>query len=186
MAHYEGNYYHVFNRGVDHQTIFKNNENYLFLLKRITQFLPDYPVTLIAYCLMPNHYHFLFYIKKDAGLGPFLQRLFNSYTQAFNRQQGRTGTLFEGRAKSRLIDRNNFLLHIVRYIHMNPVSAGLTHKPEDWPFSNYREFIGMRNGPFFNADFLRIQFGTPQEYKVFTETEIPVGLEADLQEYFLD
>ncbi len=186
MAHFEGHYYHVFNRGVNRRPIFKSDENYLFLLRRITQFLPSYPIILIAYCLMPNHYHFLFYVKEDAGLGPFLQRLFNSYAQAFNRQQNRTGTLFEGRAKSRLIDETDYLFHIVRYIHLNPVRAKLVGKPEDWIFSNYREFIGLRQGPLFDAEFLETQFGTPQEYKAFVEAEIPTELEKRLEKYFLD
>jgi REP element-mobilizing transposase RayT len=186
MAHFEGHYYHLFNRGVNRQPIFKSSENYRFLLKRITQFLLSFPITLIAYCLMPNHYHFLFYVKNDAGLGPFLQRLFNSCTQAFNRQQNRTGTLFEGRAKSRLVDEINYLFHIVRYIHLNPVSAGLVEKPEDWIFSNYREFIGLRHGPIFDAEFLETQFGTPQDYKAFVEAENPPELEKRLQKYFLD
>jgi REP element-mobilizing transposase RayT len=186
MAHFEGNYYHVFNRGVNHQTIFKSSENYLFLLKRTMQFLPLYPINLIAYCLMPNHYHFLFYVREDAGLSPFVQRLFNSYTQAFNRQQNRTGTLFEGRAKSRLIDKSNYLLHIVRYIHLNPVRAGLTKKPEDWPYSNYREFVALPHGSIFDKEFLKTQFSTPQEYQAFVEAEIPTDVVVAMKEYFLD
>lgn len=185
MVHFERHYYHVFNRGVNRQPIFMSSENFTFLLRRIKQFLPSYPITLIAYCLMPNHYHFLFYVKEDAGLGPFLQRLLNSYTQAFNRQQGRSGTLFEGRAKSKIIFESDYLFHITRYIHLNPVRAGLVVKPEDWIFSNYREFIGLRQGPLFDAEFLETQFGTSEEYKAFVEAEIPPELEKSLDKYFM-
>ncbi len=85
MQHYAGQYYHVYNRGVNHQPIFANKENYHFLLCRVTQFLPLYPIRIVAYSLMPTHYHFMFGVDQDGSLSPFLQRLFNSYSQAFNR-----------------------------------------------------------------------------------------------------
>ncbi len=126
MKHISGQYYHIYNRGVEKRNIFACNENYHFLLRRIKEFLPNYPITFIAYCLMPNHYHFLVRAEEDDGVSPFLQRLFNSYTQAFNKQEKRSGTLFESRVKSVLIDANSYLFHMARYIHLNPVRAGLT------------------------------------------------------------
>ncbi len=92
--HLAGYYYHVYNRGCNRQPIFANAGNYLFLLRRAKSFLVDYPLSVIAYCLMPNHYHFLLRPEEDGALSRFIQRLFNSYTQAFNKQQGRSGTLF--------------------------------------------------------------------------------------------
>lgn len=105
--HIPGQYYHVYNRGCNREPIFANDGNYLFLLQRAKRFLADYSLSVIAYCLMPNHYHFLLRPGKDDALSRFIQRLFNSYTQAFNIQQGRRGTLFEGRAKSILVDQIN-------------------------------------------------------------------------------
>lgn len=148
MKHISGQYYHIYNRGVEKRNIFASDENYRFLLRRIKEFLPDYPIIFIVYCLMPNHYHFLFRAEKDGDISPFLQRLFNSYTQAFNKQENRSGTLFEGRAKSKIIDETSYLFQIARYIHLNPVLAGLVKKPEQWLYSNYREFIGLRQGTF--------------------------------------
>ncbi len=186
MKHSAGHYYHVFNRGVEKRNIFVRQENYLFLLRRIQEYLPAYPVSLIAYCLMPNHYHMLLYAEQDGAPGHFLQRLFNSYTQAFNLQNKRRGTLFEGRAKSKMIFENEYLFHVTRYIHLNPVRAGLVAKPEDWKFSNYSEFIGLRKGSLFNAEFLETQFGTPQEYRAFVEAEIPREIERRLDKYYFD
>ena len=100
MKHISGQYYHIYNRGVEKRNIFACDENY--------------------------HYHFLVRAAEDDGVSPFLQRLFNSYTQAFNKQEKRSGTLFESRAKSVLIDANSYLFHMARYIHLNPVRAGLT------------------------------------------------------------
>ena len=94
MKHISGQYYHIYNRGVERRRIFSSDENYRFLLRRIKEFFPEYAITFIAYCLMPNHYHFLLRPERDGSIGPFLQRLFNSYTQAFNKQEKRSGTLF--------------------------------------------------------------------------------------------
>ena len=76
MKHIAGHYYHVYNRGVEKRNIFASEANYLFLLRRIRKYLPSYAVSLVAYCLMPNHYHLLIYVEQDNALGSFLQRLF--------------------------------------------------------------------------------------------------------------
>jgi putative transposase len=186
MKHIAGHYYHIYNRGVERRNIFVSDENYFFLLRRMKEYLPAYPVALIAYCLMPNHYHLLLYAEQDGAPGHFLQRLFNSYSQAFNLQNKRKGTLFEGRAKSKMIFENDYLFHLTRYIHLNPVRAGLVAKPEEWIFSNYREFIGSRKGLLFDAEFLETQFGTPQEYQAFVEAEIPMEIERQLGRYYFD
>jgi REP element-mobilizing transposase RayT len=186
MKHYAGHFYHIYNRGVGKQNIFTCANNYLFLLQRIQKYLPLYPINLIAYCLMPNHYHLFLYTEKDGAPASFVQRLFNSYTQAFNRQKGRSGTLFEGRAKSKPILENEYLFHIARYIHLNPVRAGLVEKPESWAFSNYREFIGLRKSPLFDAEFLEIQFGSPEEYRLFVEDGIPLAIEKQVEKYYFD
>lgn len=93
MRHLAGQFFHVYNRGVNRQQIFACEENYLFLLRQIKAFLPNYAISIIAYCLMPNHYHFLIRVEIDGALSPFIQRLFNSYSQAFNKQQGRKRTV---------------------------------------------------------------------------------------------
>jgi putative transposase len=186
MKHIAGHYYHIYNRGVERRNIFVSGENYFFLLRRMKEYLSAYPVALIAYCLMPNHYHLLLYAEQDGAPGHFLQRLFNSYSQAFNLQNKRKGTLFEGRAKSKMIFENDYLFHLTRYIHLNPVRAGLVAKPEEWIFSNYREFTGSRKGLLFDAEFLETQFGTPQEYQAFVEAEIPMEIERQLGRYYFD
>jgi REP-associated tyrosine transposase len=186
MQHYAGQYYHVYNRGVNRQPIFASNENYHFLLRRVKQFLPLYPIRIIAYSLMPNHYHFLVGVDEDGSLGHFFQRLFNSYSQAFNRQQHRTGILFEGRAKSILIDESNYVYALVRYIHLNPVLAGLVNTPEDWQFSNYPEWIGARNHELFDSQFRELFFSSPVEYKNFVLSDIPEAFERKLAKYYFD
>ncbi len=186
IQHYAEQYYHVYNRGANRQPIFISEENYHFLLRRVKEFLPLYPVRIVAYSLMPTHYHFLFRVDKEGSLSPFLQRLFNSYSQAFNRQQNRTGTLFEGRAKSILVDESNYVYALVRYIHLNPVVARMVSNPEDWCFSNYLEWIDSRDNGLFDPHFRELFFSSPDEYKEFVLCDIPKALERKLSKYYFD
>jgi REP element-mobilizing transposase RayT len=186
MQHFAGQYYHVFNRGVNRQPIFAREENYCYLLRRIKQFLPLYQISIIAYSLMPNHYHFLIGVSKEGTLSPFIQRLFNSYSQAFNREQNRTGTLFEGRAKSIIVDESKYVYALVRYIHLNPVVAGLVSTPEDWQFSNYLDWIDPRKDGTFAAQFREMFFSSPDEYRKFVISDIPEALERKISKYYFD
>ncbi len=186
MQHYAGHYYHVYNRGTNRQPIFANEGNYWFLLRGVKRLLPLYSIRIVAFLLMPNHYHFLIGVDKDGELSRFFQRLFNSYSQAFNRQQGRSGTLFEGRAKSILVDETNYVYALVRYIHLNPVVAGLVKSQQDWQFSNYLEWIGVRNDGLFDPQFRKMFFSAPDEYKNFVLSDIPEALERKIAKYYLD
>jgi putative transposase len=187
MKHFAGHYYHVYNRGANRQIIFANGDNYQFLLRRAREYLPHYSIRVVAYVLMPNHYHFLIGVDEDGALSSFFQRLFNSYSQAFNVQQSRTGTLFEGRAKSILIEDSSYVYALVRYIHLNPLIAGLVKDPVDWQFSNYQEWIGTRADelmfdPQFRDDF----FSSPAEYKKYVLSDIPEAMERKLRKYCFD
>jgi REP element-mobilizing transposase RayT len=186
MKHFAGHYYHVYNRGVSRKSIFLNAENYRFLVRRAKQYLPLYDLKVIAYCLMPNHYHFLLRPETDHSLSPFIQRLFNSYTQAFNRQQQRKGTLFEGRVKSKLVDKDDYLLHLTRYIHLNPVEAGLVSHPGDWLYSNYLEWIGKRDSELCDPQFIENFFSTPSDYEAFTLADISPEVQKKLAPFSFD
>jgi putative transposase len=124
-------YYHIYNRGANRQPIFFEEDNYLFLLKKVNIFSAKYQMTVIAYCLMPNHFHFL--LKQDAeeSVSKFMQAVFNSYSKAINLAYHRSGTLFQGPFKSVLIESNEYLLHLCRYIHRNPLDGGLVDNLEN-------------------------------------------------------
>ncbi|MFQ5615084.1 MAG: transposase [Anaerolineales bacterium] len=95
-----GHYYHIYNRGAHGVSIFREKDNYLFVLRKVKKYLREFSLTIIAYCLMLNHYHFL--VRQDdkhkAGLLP--QRVFNSYSKAYNKRYGHSGTLFEAHTRS--------------------------------------------------------------------------------------
>jgi putative transposase len=163
----QGQYYHLYNRGAGKGKIFFNDGNYQYLLRLVKEYYQKYGATVIAYCLMPNHYHFLLRQETDILLSKFMQVLFNGYVQALNLQQGRTGTLFEGRFKHKCVGQWEYMMVLCRYIHLNPVKAKLAAKPEDWAYSNYREWIGLRDGALVDKVFVQDHFPSADEYIKF-------------------
>ncbi len=183
----EPGYYHVYNRGCNRQPIFVEADNYVYLLRKVKEYLPLYDLTIVAYCLMPNHYHLLVHVRHEDVLAPFLQRLFSAYVQAFNKQQERSGTLFEGRAKGVLVASDAYVLELCRYIHLNPVKAGLVRDPADWAYSNYLDYIGLRTGAIRDDEFMRMYFTSPADYAEFvTGSRHGVPDPVELEPYLLD
>jgi REP element-mobilizing transposase RayT len=178
--------YHVYNRGVNGMDIFAQPENYRYLLRKVKRLLAELPIALLAYCLMPNHYHFVLRQESEVPISTFMQRLFQSYTQAFNKQQGRRGPLCEGRFRHVHVDRDEYLVYLCRYVHLNPVEAGLVAQPSDWPYSNYLEWIEARAGTLVDRAFVRQYFSTPADYVAFVEDAIPPEKERGLRPYLLD
>ncbi len=141
MKYETGKYYHVYNRGAHKQKIFLNPENYRFCLQLFQKYSSQYHISILAYCLMPNHYHLLLKQNEFGSISKFIQVVFNSYSQSFNKVTGHSGTLFQGRCKGIEVDTEEYLVHLCRYIHHNPVTAKLTLNPLEWPHSDYREWI---------------------------------------------
>ncbi|HEV8537766.1 MAG TPA: transposase, partial [Bacteroidota bacterium] len=98
-------YYHIYNRGCNREDIFRTPENYLYLLRLLGECRDNCPVAIIAYCLMPNHYHFLLRQESDTPLSILIQAIFNAYTKAFNKRYRRSGTLFEGPFEAIHVDK---------------------------------------------------------------------------------
>ncbi len=124
-----------------------------------------YHITIVAYCLIPNHYHFL--LKQDGSASPslFIQTLFNTFVQKMNKKYHREGTLFKGSVQSREIEKQDYLFHLCRYIHANPVKHKLVSDPADWEYSNYREYLNIRKGKLYDEAFFNDSFQLPAEYK---------------------
>ena len=178
----QGHFYHIYNRGAGRQGIFREADNYLFFLRRLKQYARDLNIALLAYCLLPNHYHLL--VRQDgpepAGLLP--QRCCNSYVKAFNKRYERTGALFEDRYQAIAVDSEAYLLHLCRYIHANPVRHGLASQLEEWPYSNYPEWLGLRDGTLVDRAFVQAHFQTAADYGHFVwsyvlgQAELPAEL----------
>ena len=169
-----GSYYHLYNRGNDCQTIFLERENYLFFLRQFRRYLVEDTLDVLAYCLMPNHYHFLVKLRSP-HLSARMQAFSLSYTKAINRRHGRCGSLFQGRFRAIEVNSDAYLLHLTRYIHLNPVKAKLVELPEDWEFSSYREYVNLRQGTLPKLETIRQEIGTANAYRVFvTAPDAPI------------
>ena len=163
-----GQYYHFYNRGVNRGAIFFERENYLYFIRELRRFL--IPASdIIAYCLMPNHYHLLVQIHDD-DFSHSMQLFGISYTKAINKRYQRVGALFQGAFQSRHITRNEDLLNLSCYIHLNPVLAGLAGSSSEWEFSSYLEFTGDRPGKLPQPGIILNQFPSPQAYVEFCQS----------------
>ena len=180
------NIYHLYNRGVNRANIFSSNDNYVFLLRKVKSLVKELPLTIIAYCLMPNHYHFVIRQDGEIPLSEFIGRLFKTYMQAYNKQQGRTGPLFGGRFRAVHVDSDEYLLHLCRYVHLNPVAAGLVTEPGDWLYSNYLEWSEQRRGTLVDRAFVKACFSTPEAYVEFVQAEISDKVVQRLKPYLLE
>ncbi len=184
----QGGYYHIYNRGAGRQAIFREKKNYIYLLRLLKKVVAQSNVTVIAYCLLPNHYHWFLRQDGDISAGKVPRRVFGSYAQAFNKLYQRAGTLFEGPYKAIAVDNEAHLLHLGRYIHLNPVRHKLVSSPQAWPYSNYLEWLGQRPGTLVDKQFVQDHFNTPQAYQKFVEAWLhqPGKLPEALQLYFDD
>lgn len=154
MQYFKNNYYHLYNRGNNKQPIFKIEENYHYLEKLIGINSKRFQIAVIAYCLMPNHYHFLLRQDGDTQISRFIQSTFQSYTQAVNKAWGRTGKLFENSARAKIINEYSYLVRLCRDIHLNPVEADLVQSPANWQYSNYLQCINEKDGNIQDQDFI--------------------------------
>lgn len=129
---------HVVQRGHDRQAVFADAGDYRYYLNTLETFKQVYDVKVFGFCLMPNHVHLILQPGDAiAGLGQLMKRLAGRQTRRVNRQQSRSGTLWEGRYKSSPIDTDAYLLACCRSVEMNPVRAGMTDTPLDYPWSSY-------------------------------------------------
>ncbi len=170
-------YYHFYNRGNNRQTVFFERDNYLYFLRGVRKYLREH-LDILVYCLMPTHYHFLGRVKQQTSevsktsevsvsrsVSLAMQKFGISNTKAINKRFSRVGALFQGQFQSKPITAYSHLLSLCVYIHANPVKDGLVTKPEDWEFSNYLEWMGIRNGILVNREFNMEHFGAPEVYK---------------------
>ncbi len=156
-----GNYYHIYNKAVAANQLFIEEKNYNFFISKIEKYLLE-TADVLAYCLMPNHYHLVTKLK-NPEMPRAMQQLAMSYTMAFNKMYQRSGHLFQGRYQLKHISEDVYLEHLTRYIHLNPLIAGLVSKPENWEYSSYCEYVGLREPDFINRNIILDRFGITNE-----------------------
>lgn len=139
---FKGAWYHVMNRGANHQLIYKSNDHRNLFLSLLDEMTTRYRVEVHAFCLMDNHYHLLIRTPHP-NLSKCMRFLDGLYTQKINRATGRDGPLFRGRYKAILIDANDYLLEVSRYIHLNPVAAKICLVPDEFAWSSYHSYSNV-------------------------------------------
>lgn len=133
--------YHVMQRGVGKQIVFEDKQDHKFYLERLNEYKEELKCELIAYCLLDNHAHLLIRTDSLSDVSGMMLRLGTSYANYYNKKYERSGHVFQGRYLSEPINDERYLLSCVRYIHNNPVKAGITTR-ERYPWSSYREYTG--------------------------------------------
>lgn len=200
-----GGNYHVYNRGVEKREIFLDDQDYRVFLSFLKAYLSpqldhkkilEHPLTLmtgsrpvrirplrsfveevslLSYCLMPNHFHLLLYQKESYSMARLLQALCTSYSMYFNKRYKRIGTLFQGPYKAVFVDRDSYLLHLSRYIHLNP--KGMTGpRPvivREYPYSSYPYYLRLKQAAWLHPEHVLDYFRSAQrrDYRDFLSYE---------------
>jgi REP element-mobilizing transposase RayT len=173
---YKGGYYHIYSRGVEKRTVFQDNADYRRFLNKLKFYSEKYAINILAYCLMPNHYHLLITQNGESSAALFLQRLNLAYSMYFNKRYERVGPLFQGRFKAKLVKTDEYLLHLSRYIHLNPAEVQIKKKNlADYKWSSYPAYMGLRENDRITDIKLIINYfskaGRAESYKKFVEAE---------------
>jgi len=183
---YPGAFYHVTSRGNERKDVFisqTDRERYLSYLGSATE---RYGAVIHVYCLMSNHYHLLLETQ-SANLSQVMRHINGAYTTYFNVKRKRAGHLFQGRYNSILVEADEYAAELSRYIHLNPVRAGIVARPEEYQWSSYRCFTGQAAAPkWLKTDFILGYFGSRDKdvrdkYRAFVEGLIGKKYESPLQ-----
>lgn len=200
-----GEYYHVYNRGIARQPVFfakRNYERFLLALayyrakkppiklsrylqitqeKKLTLFHDltqkgNQLVEIICYTLMPNHFHLLVQQLEDRGISTFMSKTVNSYTRYVNTKHKRVGDLFQGVFKAVHVETDEQLVHVSRYIHLNPVISYLikSEQLETYPWSSFQEYLG-KNSSFLNKQSVLHHFSSKEAYRRFVFDQVDYG-----------
>ena len=149
---YANAWYHILNRGRRGERVFADSQDYVKFIDVLVDTCEQWNLRVAAYCLMPNHYHLLVQTP-DANISRCMRHIDGVYTQRFNRRYECDGSLFRGRYKSILVEADSYLLTLVRYIHRNPLKAGLTRRLSGYPWSSHKGYLSRaRKWDWLNKD----------------------------------
>jgi putative transposase len=201
-----GEYYHLFNRGVDKRKVFLGRVDYVRFIRTIHNLMTsgsaseslklnqslalNKKIKLIGYCLMPNHYHMLVKQLDEDGVTEFMHKLDTSYTKYFNLNTHRTGRLFEYTFKATHIETDEEFIHVIRYIHLNPLVSGIIKDLRKYKWSSYLDLIGERDGKLCDRSEVLGQFSginTSKSYEKFVLDYADYAIKLDyIKHHLLD
>lgn len=198
--------YHIFNRGVAKMPIFTDKRDYTRFLESIYyyQFQGPKPqfsqlnrfkdfkfennkkiVEVLCYCLMPNHYHFLVKQLQDNGISEFINKISNSYTKFFNTKHSRVGPLLQGQFKAVRIESDEQLVHVSRYIHLNPVAGFIAKDLKEYIWSSYLSYIGLYANKIVSQELVLSLFKEKQKYEQFVFDQVDYSQSLSLIKHVL-
>lgn len=165
MEFHENELYHIYNRGNNKHTVFFKPDNYIYFLRKVRNHVLPY-CDILNYCLMPTHFHFLIHatkksietrgngLNKTNLLSEGIRNLLQGYAKGINKQNNSTGSLFQQNTKAKRISEGGNLYGEIcfHYNHQNPMKAGLVEKMEDWNYSSFKDYTGLRNGTLCNQN----------------------------------
>lgn len=174
-------YYHIFNRGINKEILFKEKRNYNYFLNKYLKFISPIAKTY-AFCLLKNHFHFLICTRSEETLKKFIpeekdysseqiislqfSHLFNSYAQAINKRFSRTGGLFETPFRRIEINEEHYLIQLIAYIHLNPLKHGFTKDYVNYLYSSYQLLLAGKS-KILETNTVMNWFGGPQLFSSF-------------------
>lgn len=166
--HFPGAIYHVINRGNNKGNIFIDEKDYNVFLKLIRELKQEKDFSLYCYCLMPNHFHLLIEVNEEP-LSKIMQSLLTSYAIYFNARHNRSGHLFQGRYKAIICDQEEYLLRLVRYIHLNPKRAHLVKDISEYKWSSHIVYSGKADNKILSIEkfFTRMGETFSNGYKLY-------------------
>ena len=182
-------FYHIISRGNNRQNIFLTKRDNIRYLKCLEKYAEKFNISIITYCLMPNHVHLLIKIGALLTIPEFMQALNTAYTKYFNARHSASGHLFEGPYKHVLIETDEYLVHLSRYIHLNPTSSGLVKTPENYEWSSYRHFLNLEKSNFIEDSPVLTYFSSENpidDYKEFVESRVDHQKEISFQKFLLE
>ena len=154
----DGGYYHVYNRGNRKQQIFLQDRDYERFLEKVIEYKKKFPIKILAYCLMPNHFHFLLQQLAVDAISRFFSDLCNSHSRYFNIKYETVGSLYQGRFKAEKVDKDEYLIHLSRYIHLNPVDLfsflgkGAIKQLLNYPWSSFQIYLSGNSNEIVSTD----------------------------------
>ena len=152
----QGGFYHIYNRGNRKQKIFLNDKDYKRYLDRLKEYKSKHDITILAYCLMPNHVHLILRQDGPEPISTFIQKLHTAYSMYFNKKYQQVGHVFENRFKTKIINKDEYLTHLSRYIHLNP--KRLVKKLSSYRWSSYPAYLHEITDDLLDTNFVLKMF----------------------------
>lgn len=208
--------YHIYNRGIDHKSVFTTKWEFQRAVNTLSfyrfaslpfrfsqllklphgdriKILDDLKkensklVEIICFCLMPNHFHFVLKQLQDGGISKFISNFTNSYTKYFNTKHERIGHLFEGLFKSVLVESDEQLIHVSRYIHLNPITSFIIKLGdlENYSWSSFPEYLDLTQDQFCQKEIVLNQFPNANTYKQFVHNQVKYAQELEKIKHLL-